>query len=110
MSSIPLPPKFTGYLKGLKKYNMFPNFFTYFLAETGGQRPYKKAYDFGYKTNLLLFNSGNYISAFLTMIGMFFITLTLSKLTHMKPFSYSIIKKKIESTLENYKYGAFIRF
>lgn len=110
LSNIPLPPKFAGYLKGLKKYNMFPNFFKYFLEETGGDTPYKKAYDYGYKTNLLLFNSGNYISAFITMLVLFFLTFCLSKATTVKPFSILFLKKKIENSLKNYKYGAFIRF
>ena len=110
MSNIPLPPKFEGTLQGLKKYNMFPNFFSYFVPSNGGDVPYKKAYDFGYKTNLLLLNSGNYISLFLCMMVFFFIVFGLSKFTHIKPFSIPFIKKQIDNTLANYKYGAFIRF
>ena len=110
MSNIPLPPKFEGTLQGLKKYNMFPNFFSYFVPSNGGDVPYKKAYDFGYKTNLLLLNSGNYMSLFLCMMIFFFIVLALSKFTHVKPFSIPFIKKQIDNTLANYKYGAFIRF
>ena len=110
MSSIPLSPKFSGYLIGLKKYNMFPNFFAYFVPESGGQAPFQKAYDYGYKTNLLILNSGNYVSAFLTMLVLFFFTIILSKFTHLKPFSIEFVKKKIMTSLQNYKYGAFIRF
>ena len=68
LSSINLPPKFKGYLKGLKKYNMFPNIFEYFVSHNGGQKPFQKAYEFGYTDNLILFNSGNYISAFISML------------------------------------------
>ena len=110
MSNIPLPPKFSGYLAGLKKYNQFPNFFEYFVQNTAGNVPYKKAYDFGYKTNLLLLNSGNYFSLFLCMVGLLGIIIGLSKITHVWPFSYNFVKKKIYSTIKNYKYGAFTRF
>ena len=110
MSSVPLSPKFSGCLQGLRKYNMFPNFFAYFVPSEGGEVPYQKAYDFGYHTNLLIFNSGNYLSIFITMCSMFFTTYLFSKLTHKKPFSIPFIKNKIESSLQNYKYGAFIRF
>ena len=110
MSNIPLPPKFSGYLAGLKKYNMFPNFFAYFVPESGGQVPFKKAYDFGYKTNLLLINSGNYLSAFFTMLALYLILFILSKLKNIKPFSIGFIKSKIEGSLVSYKYAAFIRF
>ena len=110
ISNIPQPPRFSGYLAGLRKYNMFPNIFAYFVPESGGQVPFKKAYDFGYTTNLLLLNSGNYLSAFILMIALFIITLISSKFTHVKPFSIKFIKKGIENSLKNYKYGAFVRF
>lgn len=110
LTSIELTPKFAGQLKGLKKYNMFPNIFEYFVNEDGNKKPFKKAYDFGYKTNLLLLNSGNYLSAFLFMISVLLISLVLKRFTHIKPFSISFIKMKIENTVKNYKYGAFLRF
>ena len=110
LSSINLPPKFKGYLKGLKKYNMFPNIFEYFVPRNGGQKPFQKAYEFGYTDNLILFNSGNYISAFISMLCLWLLTFVFSKLTRFKPFSISFIKNKINSSLQNYKYGAFIRF
>ncbi|OMJ84046.1 hypothetical protein SteCoe_14915 [Stentor coeruleus] len=110
MSSVPLTPKFSGYLKGLKKYNMFPNIFEYFVPDTGQKKPFKKAYDFGYKTNLLLLNSGSYISAFLFTLSLLFLFLILNRFSHKKPLSISFIKEKITSTLKNYKYGTFVRF
>lgn len=110
LSSIPLPPKFKGYLKGLKKYNIFPNYFEYFVPRSGGEIPFAAAYGFGFTDNLLLFNSGNYLSVALTMTGMLILTFVLSKFTNKKPFSIGFIKKKIEKTLANYKYSAFLRF
>ena len=110
LSSIELPPKFKGYLKGLKKYNMFPNVFSYFLPRNGGQKPFAAAYEFGFTDNLLLFNSGSYLTVLFLMFCFLIFTLTISKFTHIKPFSYEFVKKKIETTLQNYKYGAFIRF
>ena len=110
MSSVVLPPRFKGYLIGLRKFNFFPNIFSYFVPRYGGQRPFEKAYEFGYVDDLILFNSGNYISAFLSMVSIWLVFFILSKFTHKKPFSISFIKKKIESSLEGYKYGAFVRF
>ena len=110
MSSIEIPPKFKGYLKGLRKYNLFPNIFLYFVPDYGGEKPFAKAYDFGYHNDLILFNSGNYISAFISMLVIWLIFYILSKLTHLKPFSIPFLKKKIESSLQGYKYNAFIRF
>lgn len=110
MSSVPLTPKFSGYLKGLKKYNMFPNIFEYFVPDAGQKKPFEKAYDFGYKTNLLLLNSGSYISAFLFTLVLFFLFLLLNRFSHKKPLSIPFIKTKISSTLQNYKYGTFLRF
>ena len=110
MSSVELTPRFKGYLKGLRKFNMFPNIFTYFMPHYGGQKPFEKAYEFGYTDDLILFNSGSYLSAFLSMIFIWLIFYIMSKLTNIKPFSLGFVKKKIESTLSNYKYGAFVRF
>ena len=110
LSSIPLRPMFSGYLKGLRKYNIVPNIFSYFVPHTEGKKPFNRAYEFGYKDHLLLFNIGNYITAFLIMLSIFIITYILSKLTKFKPFSYDFLKKRISSSLANYKYGSFIRF
>ena len=44
------------------------------------------------------------------MLCIWWLFFILSKLTKFKPFSISFIKNKIESTLQSYKYGAFIRF
>lgn len=110
MSSIEIPPKFKGYLKGLRKYNFFPNIFLYFVPDYGGEKPFIKAYDFGYHNDLILFNSGNYISAFISMLVIWLIFYILSKFTHLKPLSIPFLKKKIETSLQGYKYNAFIRF
>ena len=110
MTNIDLPPKFKGYLRGLRKYNLFPNIFTYFIPHYGGERPFDKAYEFGYTDDLIYFNSGSYISAFLSMIAVWVVTYILSKLTHIRPLSIGFVKEKIENTLKNYKYAAFIRF
>lgn len=110
LTNIPLTPQFEGYLKGLKKYNSFPNIFEYFVSENGEKRPFEKAYKFGYKTSLLMLNSGSLFSAFLSMIFVLFIFLILRRLTHFKPFSISFIKKGIENMVRSYKYSALVRF
>ena len=110
LSNIELPPKFKGYLKGLKKYNMAPNVFSYFVPRTGGQKPFAVAYEFGFTDNLLLFNSGSYLTVIILMAVFLLFTLTLSKFKHVKPFSYNFAKSRIEKTLKNYKYSAFLRF
>ncbi|OMJ93788.1 hypothetical protein SteCoe_3237 [Stentor coeruleus] len=110
LTNIPLTPQFAGYLKGLRKYNSFPNIFKYFVSENGEKRPFKKAYEFGYKTSLLMLNNGSNFSAFSTMVMMLFVSLILRRFTHIKPFSIAFVKKIIEKLVSNYKYAAFIRF
>lgn len=109
-SNVTLPAKFDGQLKGLKKFNLFPNIFEYFVTGNGQKKPFYKAYEFGYKTNMLLLNSGNYLSAFLFMLFVLLSALIMRRFTHIKPFSKNFIKNGIENTVKNYKYGAFIRF
>ena len=110
LSTIDLPPKFFGYLKGLKAYNMFPNIFEYFITDSGGHEPYQRAYDFGYKNHLILKNIGNFISSFIFMLLLWLVTYLASRLTNRKPFSIKFIKEKIESSLLKYRYSALIRF
>lgn len=109
-SDIDLSPRFKGFLKGLRKYNLFPNLFEYFVPHTGGEKPFQRAYEFGYSDDLILFNSGNFFCAFLFMMCLWLIFFIFSKLTHKKPFSNGFIKKKIEESLASYKYDAFLRF
>ncbi|OMJ84684.1 hypothetical protein SteCoe_14141 [Stentor coeruleus] len=105
-----LPANFAGYLKGLKKYNQFPNFFSEAISESAGVKPFDRAYNFGYKTNLLLLNVGNYISAILSMIGILLLTLILLQLKNFKPFSYKFIQNALMKILKSYKYASIVRF
>ena len=110
MSSVGLSPRFAGYLRGLRKYNMFPDIFSYFVSHHGAERPFQRAYDFGYVDDFIIFNSGSYISIFLLMMFLWLVFYILGKFTHKKPLSIGFIKKKIESSLKSYKYDAFLRF
>lgn len=103
-------PKFSGYIKGLKKYNIFPNFFIDAIPESSGKVPFQKAVDYGYKTNLLLINAGNYLSALLTMLGALLLTLFLSRFKKFRPLSYKLVSEAIDGVIKSYKYGAILRF
>lgn len=110
LSSLSLGPKFLGKLKGLLFYNPLPNIFTIFVPHAGGIKPFKRAYEFGYTDHLILFNTSEFILAFLIMLFLLVITFILSKLSKCKPFSYNYIKDKIINALAQYKYGNFLRF
>jgi hypothetical protein len=50
--------RFSGFLLGLKKYNIFPNIFDYFKVFPGNTHQFAHATEMGFETNSVLFNIG----------------------------------------------------
>ena len=109
LSDVSLPPKFNGQLKGLQKFNMIPNVFTYFLNENDHKMPNKKYVTFGYSSSILFFNAGSWMTTGICLLTVFLICFTFSKI-NKKPFSYKFVKEKLESFVQSYKFGKLIRY
>ena len=109
LSDVVLPPKFDGQLKGLKKFNMIPNIFEYFFTESQYSISNPKYSKFGYKSSILFFNVGSWMTSGLVLFIVFVLSLIFSRFA-CKPFSFKMIKEKIASLLQSFKYGKLIRY
>ena len=110
LSDAILPPKFNGQLKGLKKFNMIPNIFEYILDDSQYTISTQKYKNFGYSSSIFLFNVGSWITTGLAFLLVFFLCSLCLKFSHVKPFSYEGVNKKLKSIEQSFKYGKFIRF
>ena len=50
--------RFSGFLLGLRKYNVFPNIFDYFVSFPGKTHRFAHVTEMGYKSNSVLLNIG----------------------------------------------------
>lgn len=107
---IPLSDRFSGYLRGLKHYNMFPNFFAYFEISYGVPHQFKKATGLGFKTNSVLINSGQWISCFLFFIAVYYAMHWICVALKNTRLRQSWFDNFLNNKCQGYKYGFFLRF
>ena len=110
LSGISLPPKFDGQLKGLKKFNMIPNVFKFFLNENDYRITDSKFVNFGLSTSLIFFNCGSMITIGLVLFGFFVICYIAKLLLLTIPSKFSSVRSKVDSLIQSYKYGRVIRY
>lgn len=108
MLKIPYSNRTIGLLKGLRKYNMFPNLFEFIVETNGSDHEYTKAKDIGFTTNSILKNIGNIFSMLICFLVLYYILRLLAMLFAFKKTEK--IKKFLEEMCSDYKYGFFIRF
>ena len=110
LSTISLTPKFDGQLKGLKKFNMFPNVFGYLLNESDYTINERQFVNFGYKSSQIFFNCGNMITIGLVLFAFLLVCLLAKFLLFIIPFKLVSLRTKVDSLIQSFKYGRFIRY
>ena len=93
LSTIYLPPKFFGSLKGLQIFKILPNSFEYLITDSGGNYLYKQAYDFAYKNHLLLKNVGEFVISLITIFLFWFASYIIFNLTKWKSSFLNLINR-----------------
>ena len=110
LSSISLPPKFNGQLKGLKKFNMAPNIFGYFLNESDYTITNPQFVDFGFKSSLIFFNCGSMISIGIALFAFFLVCVLAKLLLLVIPYKLISLRSTVDSLIQSFKYGRVIRY
>ena len=110
LSTISLPPKFGGQLKGLKKFNMVPNMFGYLLNESDYKIKDSQFVNFGFTSSSIFFNCGSMITIGVALFALLFVSLLAKLLLFITPCKLSSLRSKLESFVQSFKYGRFIRY
>jgi hypothetical protein len=110
MFDIDLDERTSGFLIGLRNYNMFPNFFEFLGFNFGQPHHFPKALKLGYKTNSVMINVGEWISCFVFFICFYFVIFGLYTLLSKGKLRTSKINSFLLEKIKSYKYGFFIRF
>ena len=97
LSTIDLPPKFYGFLRGLQSYIIFPNIFDYFISDREGKYPYKQAYEFGYKNHLFLKNVGELINSFICLHVLWILTYLVFNLQNGNLYFSRKLRKSLKA-------------
>ena len=110
MFDLDLDERTSGYLLGLRKYNLFPNVFELFGMDYGISHQFPKAHKLGYYTNSFMVNVGEWISCFLFFVFVYYLIYFVNKAFRDTKFRSSRINRMLVQKIKSYKYGFFIRF
>ncbi|OMJ91054.1 hypothetical protein SteCoe_6524 [Stentor coeruleus] len=110
LAEIPFSDRFSGFLLGLRKYQIFPNFFQYMNLAHGSTNDLTRANKLGFTSNSVLVNIGKWISCFLFFIFLYFCMKNLYRLLEKTKYQKSFISKILLEKIKNYHYGFFLRF
>ena len=102
--NIEMPLVLSEFLMGLRSgvLSNFPNAFTYIISQSKGVPLNSKMQAYGYNTNLMILNSGPYM----TVLSVGLIMLVICLLLGLKPWC----KNKLKRVIKYYRYGFFLRF
>ena len=103
LSSIRLPPKFNGQLKGLIKFNMIPNVFEYFLNEKDYKITEPQLLNFGFTTSLIFFNCGRMITIGLALFAFFVVCIIAKLLLFLTPCKSTLLTLKVDSLIQSFR-------
>lgn len=94
-------PSLNEFLIGLRIHSKVPNFFQLIVNEDNGVKLPEIYNKYGFKTNLIFINCGVQFTFLFTFFGLFTLLIFLNKI--------KIIKAKLESVLNHFKYSVFLR-
>ncbi|CAG9335160.1 unnamed protein product [Blepharisma stoltei] len=104
LSGIPFSKKMRSFLNNLNSFSLLPNVFPYFIDKNKGNTPYSQAKEFGFDTDLILINQGNYFTLLLGSIA------ALPLILYFSRCSNRWIGKKFTKRLKDYQYAFYFRF
>ena len=108
--NIEISPRFTGYLLGLRKYQVFPNIFDYFDSYKGNSHQFGHAVELGFIYNSVFSNIGSWVSCFLFFVALYYTLYILHWILGKSNYKNSKLSKFLINKCEGYKYGFFLRF
>ena len=89
---------------------MFPNVFGYLLNESDYTINERQFVNFGYKSSQIFFNCGNMITIGLVLFAFLLVCLLAKFLLFIIPFKLVSLRTKVDSLIQSFKYGRFIRY
>ena len=89
---------------------MFPNVFGYLLNESDYTINERQFVNFGYKSSQIFFNCGNMITIGLVLFAFLLVCLLAKFLLFIIPFKLVSLRAKVDSLIQSFKYGRFIRY
>ena len=89
---------------------MVPNMFGYLLNESDYKIKDSQFVNFGFTSSSIFFNCGSMITIGVALFALLFVSLLAKLLLFITPCKLSSLRSKLESFVQSFKYGRFIRY
>jgi hypothetical protein len=101
---VDLPPRVLGTLSGINLLDAVPNpLESSFSSSDEGEKPFKKAYEYGFKTTNFIVNIGQEVTVVVFFAGMLVVFLIGSKLTW-----FEMLQKYCRACMQDYRYNVIL--